>query len=241
MAAALAAALLPLPALGADRAAHCRDCPAAFTVGIDRSASGSRLGLRRYARRPRDAIRQNAPARIADPASRRHLRRHAAIRHARRHPPLDDATRHSHSARYAASTSRARPAASRSGDAAKRGAIRRAVAPASQIAAAVTARATYASVSVGYPVVQPDRMQDGGAEPPDRRPPCERHHRHALPQRLDRRGAGVVRERIERDVDLAVRRPGAWLRRGVDQLQPFGADAERGEARPHEFARRPAR
>ena len=43
-----------------------------------------------------------------------------------------------------------------------------------EVVATATARATYASTSLEYPVVQPDSMQDGGAEPSDRRPSGER-------------------------------------------------------------------
>ena len=62
---------------------------------------------------------------------------------------------------------------------------------------------------VGDPVVEADRVQDAGAEPADRWPACQGHDRHALPQCLDRRRAGIVRKRIERDVDVAIGGPGA--------------------------------
>ena len=53
-----------------------------------------------------------------------------------------------------------------------------------------------------HPVVQlRPRAGSTGAETPDGWTAGQRDHRHALPQRLDGRGAGVVRERVERDVD----------------------------------------
>ena len=91
----------------------------------------------------------------------------------------------------------------------------------------------------GDPVIQPDSVQDRRAEQPHRRPSRQGDHRHALIQRLDRRGAGVVRERIQRDVDRAICLPGTRLWRRADQVQPIGRDAMGGEAGGHDLA--PAR
>ena len=82
---------------------------------------------------------------------------------------------------------------------------------------------------VGDPVVQPHRVQDRCAEAADGGAAGKGQDGDALPQRLDRGGAGVVRERVERDVDGAVRLPGARLRAGAGHVHLLGADAIGGE------------
>ena len=134
------------------------------------------------------------------------------------------------------------PAASRSGEAAKRGrSSARNRASASMSAAAADGARHIGVDIVGDPVIQPDRVQDRGAEPADRRPAGKRQHRNALPQRLDRRGTGIVRKRVERDVDLAIRRPGARLRRRVNKFEPSRIRCRVRRSAPSSARGRPAR
>ena len=88
------------------------------------------------------------------------------------------------------------------------------------------------------PVIHPDRMQDHRAESPYTGTAGQRDNRDALPQRFDGRGAGIVRERIERDIHQLVGGPGRQSRRGGDHIQPGSLDAVAGEARGDQVTER---
>ncbi len=73
------------------------------------------------------------------------------------------------------------------------------------------------------------RAHDGGAEAADRGTRREAHGRHAEPCRFDCGGAAVVREGIERDVDLGVGFPSLRLRRRERQVDTVAPMPIRGE------------